>query len=96
MGKVLELVMKRRSDGRVYRFVSSRLDDGRDAYKRQDRDVWLVRRASHGWVVVDSPQGRITGRSWEVLPADQSDVSPEGVWIGHKGEKAYAYDAHYA
>ena len=95
MGKVLEFEMKRRTDQRVYRFVMSRLDDGRMAFRRQDRDIWLVRRAGQGWVVVDQPQGRVTGRSWDVLPAEQGDLPPEGVWIGHKGEKAHAYDARY-
>lgn len=96
MSKIPELVMTRRTDGRVYRFVMTRLDDGRAAFKRQDRDIWLVRRASQGWFVVDNPDGRITGRSWEVLPTEQGDLPPEGVWISHKGEKAYAYDLKFA
>lgn len=37
----------------------------------------------------------IYGRPWDVLPVDQGDVPPEGVWVSRKGAKAYVYDLVY-
>lgn len=83
--------LRRQSDGQVYRF--ERQPEG--GYKRRDKDLWIVRRPDWGWISADPETGAITGRPWNVLPADQGDHPPEGDWVSRKGEKSYVYALVY-
>ena len=37
----------------------------------------------------------ILGRPWDVLPSEQGDAPPEGIWVSRKGPKSYVYDLVY-
>jgi hypothetical protein len=84
--------LRRRVDGLVYGFTRAERPDGQPGYRRDDRDLWIVRCPRRGWIAVDPDTGAVTGRPWLVEPADQGDAPPEGVWVSSKGDKAYVYD----
>ncbi len=92
MSSVETFELRRRIDGLVYRFHRQIGPDGTRAYKREDRDLWIVRSARWGWISVLPDDGSISGRPWEVASEDQGDAPPEGIWVSRKGEKSYVYD----
>ncbi|MBU1173987.1 MAG: hypothetical protein KKH72_01190 [Alphaproteobacteria bacterium] len=92
MSIVERFELRRQVDDLVYRFRRQIGQDGRPAYKREDRDLWIVRSEQWGWISVLPEDGAISGRPWEVLPQNQGDSPPEGVWVSRKGDKSYVYD----
>jgi len=87
--------LRRQIDGLVYRFHRQPGPDGSPAYKREDRDLWIVKTEHCGWISVLPEDGAISGRSWEVAPDEQGDAPPEGIWVSRKGAKSYVYDLVY-
>jgi hypothetical protein len=92
---VRAVAFRRRIDPTCYRFVHTGEREGYPAWKRVDLDLWVVRRADVGWVVVDAA-GAILGRPSHVLPAAQGDLPPEGDWVSKKGDRSYVYDLVFA
>jgi len=87
--------LRRQSDDLVYTFVRTVRSDGTVAYKRQDGDYWIERKAEWGWVAWDADYGSCTGRPWNVLPSEQGHCPPEGDWVSRKGAKSYVYSLVY-
>ncbi len=87
--------LHRQSDSVVYEFERARRANGSVGYKRKDRDLWIVKSVSLGWVAVDDETGEVTGRPWNVPPHDQGDHPPEGDWVSKKGMKSYVYTLRY-
>jgi hypothetical protein len=85
------LEFRRRLDPVCYRFSPVADATGGPAWKRDDRDLWLVRRAGDGWVVVDGANV-VLSRPWNTLPSSQGELPPEGEWISKKGDRSYVYD----
>ena len=95
MNRAETFELRRQVDGLVYRFHRQIGADGALAYKREDRNLWIVRSAQWGWVSLMPEDGAIAGRPWDVAPEDQGDAPPEGIWVSRKGEKSYVYDLVY-
>lgn len=91
----VKLELRRQSDKLVYTFKREQFDDGNAAYRRQDQDIWIVRRPEWGWVVWDQASNTCTGRPWNALPHQQADYPPEGDWVSRKGSKSYVYTLVY-
>ncbi|MEM8632386.1 MAG: hypothetical protein AAGF74_14210 [Pseudomonadota bacterium] len=87
----LTFELRRQTDGLVYRF--DRQPDG--SFKRQDGDFFILRHPRHGWIAGDVGSDEIFGRPWSVLPSDQGDAPPEGIWVSRKDAKSYVYDLVY-
>lgn len=87
--------LRRRIDGLVYIFEHRIRDDGRSGFKRADGDYWIVQQPVFGWVAWDFDSETVMGRPWDVLPVDQENVPPEGVWVSRKARKSYVYDLVY-
>jgi hypothetical protein len=85
------LAFRRRIDGICYRFAPAGARSGHPVWKRDDLDLWLIRHADEGWVVVDAT-GTVLSRPWNVLPSSQMDLPPEGEWVSKKGDRSYVYD----
>ena len=83
--------LRRQNDGVVYTFVQTMQRDQTIGYKRLDVDLWITKRPDWGWVVWDEESRSCTGRPWNVLPVDQGDHPPEGIWVSRKDSKAYVY-----
>ncbi|WP_299687923.1 hypothetical protein [uncultured Tateyamaria sp.] len=81
--------LRRRVDGRVYRFVQA----APDVYRRTDqRRMTICRDAVFGWVALDPDTGALAGRLWDVPAAEQGAHPPEGRWVSCKGARSYVYD----
>ena len=65
--------LRRQSDCPIYTFDRSIRDGGAFAYKRRDRDFWIVKREGWGRVAWDDTAAACLGRSGKVLPQDQGD-----------------------
>jgi hypothetical protein len=87
--------LRRKSDDLVYQFDRAQRADGQIGYKRRDRDLWIVHRPTLGWVALYEESGLMSGRPWDVLPADQGDHPPPGDWVSKKGAKSYVYELVY-
>ena len=87
--------LRRQSDDLVYRFARSIDRRGEPAWRRQDLDVWIRRDPRLGWIAWDEETQACTGRPWDVLPQDQGERPPEGVWVSRKGPKSYVYELVY-
>lgn len=87
--------LRRQSDDLVYIFVRRPVEDGGNAYKRQDQDIWIVYRPDWGWVAWDEVSDACTGRPWDTLPHQQGNHPPEGDWVSRKGSKSYVYTLVY-
>lgn len=83
--------MRRLGDGAVYRFKPARASDGALRYRREDKDVWIMRDPAFGWIVWDSECAALMGRPWDVALADQGDLPPECEWVSKKGANSYVY-----
>jgi hypothetical protein len=88
--------LRRRIDDLIYEFDRMDLGNGQYGYKRRDKDLWIKWHADFGWAAWDGESDIIGGRSWYILPKDQLDYPPEGVWVSMKGEKSYVYDLVYS
>ena len=66
-------------------------ENGEVGYKRSDGEYWIVHHADYGWVAWDFESQSVMGRPWEVLPSQQGDHPPEGVWVSRKASKSYVY-----
>lgn len=84
--------LRRRTDQSVYRFHHAKRADGQIGYRREDRDLWIVRCARRGWIALDPDSGEVTGRPWDTMPADQGEAPPPGRWVSCKGDRSYVYD----
>jgi hypothetical protein len=90
------LELRRLSDDRVYTFRRVARGDGTVGYKRDDAELWIVFRATLGWVVFDERKGEVTGMPWGVALHDQREKHPPvGEWVGKKDAKAYVYRLRY-
>ncbi len=86
--------LRRQSDGLVYRFDRTTDTLGRDGFKRQDADLWIIDHPRHGWIAGSWDSDDIFGRPW--IPSDHSTIAPpEGVWVSRKDAKSYVYDLVY-
>jgi len=83
--------MRRLSDGAVYRFRLEARADGSIAYRREDKDVRIVRDPQWGWIVWDGESGAMMGRPWDVAAEDQGDRPPACEWVSKKGANAFVY-----
>ena len=95
MSGVETFELRRQIDGLVYRFHRRPGPDGSSAYRREDRDLWIVKSARWGWIALLPEDGSISGRPWEVAPEEQGDAPPAGIWVSRKREKSYVYDLVY-
>jgi hypothetical protein len=91
MDRYRKFELRRQSDELVYTFVWTERADHPAGYKRQDGDYWITKRADWGWTAWDDGSDLCTGRPWHVLPQDQGDHPPEGLWVSQKGTKSYVY-----
>ena len=87
--------LRRQSDELVYSFVRTTDPRGGMAYQRRDLNVWIRRDPRLGWIAWDDETQTCTGRPWDVLPQDQGEHPPEGVWVSRKGPKSYVYELVY-
>jgi len=87
--------LKRRIDNLVYEFHRSERKDGTIGYKRIDGEYWINWHKDYGWVAWDGVSQEIAGRPWYVLPVNQGDHPPEGIWVSMKNDKSYVYDLVY-
>lgn len=85
--------LRRQNDDLIYTFDRAEKNNER-AYKRRDADLWIILKKGFGWCAWDEEEG-LMGRCWEVLPSQQSDFPPEGVWVSRKNEKSYVYELVY-
>ena len=96
MSAVETFELRRQIDDLVYRFHRDKMPDGRPGYRREDKDLWILWTEDRGWISVLPDSGALSGRPWEVAPAEQNAESPpEGIWVSRKGEKSYVYDLVY-
>jgi hypothetical protein len=89
---VARFELRRRIDAQVYRFTRAARDDGQPGYRRDDRDLWILRCTRRGWIAIDPDSGDVTGRPWDAAPADQGDAPPPGRWVSCKGDKSCVHD----
>jgi hypothetical protein len=82
---------RRRTDAVVYRFEACAPRDGRSAWKRVDRDLWLTCVPEKGWCILDA-ENIVKGLPWDVELARQGAHPPEGEWISKNGHRSYVYD----
>lgn len=85
---------RRQSDGLIYPFARHRGPQGETIYQRSDGPIRVVYDSRFGWSIW-SDEGDLLGRAWEILPEDQGDYPPEGIWVSRRGAKAYVYDLVY-
>ena len=84
----------RRIDGLIYQFRPDANTPRR--FMRADRPALAITWGNAlGWVMRDPVSGALTGRVWDVVPADQGDLPPAGCWVTAKADKSYVYDLHY-
>ncbi|MBR9764503.1 MAG: hypothetical protein GYB53_13495 [Rhodobacteraceae bacterium] len=83
--------LRRALDGLIYRFDLARDPQGRPGYRRADRDLWIIRHPSLGWIAGSHDGTEIFGRPWDVPPEAQGAAPPEGTWVSRKGDKSYVY-----
>jgi hypothetical protein len=83
--------MRRLSDGAVYTFVRASDEKGCRRYRRQDKNIWMLRHPDFGWVVWDLDSDCLMGRPWAVPLAHQGDKPPEGDWVSRKDANSYVY-----
>lgn len=84
--------MRRLSDGAAYRFrPASATADGYKRYKREDKDIWILRDADFGWIVWDGEAKSLMGRPWDIAIKDQGATPPECVWVSRKGANSFVY-----
>lgn len=82
--------LRRCSDDLVYRFTRE-MRAGKVAYRREDGPYWIERDPRMGWIA-EGEAGAVAGRPWDVLPQDQGDAPPQGIWVSLKGAKSYVYE----
>ena len=87
--------LRRQSDELIYTFIWTIREDNTAGYRRQDGDYWITKKSEWGWVAWDEASQSCTGRPWNVLPQDQGDHPPEGLWVSQKGSKSYVYNLVY-
>ena len=87
--------LRRQSDHLVYVFERRLDSEGRVGFKRNDGDYWIIQHPRFGWIAGDYGSDAILGRPWNVLPSDQGNTPPEGIWVSRKGSKSYVYDLVY-
>lgn len=88
--------LRRLSDDLVYTFTRQQRPDGLVGFKRSDQNLWIVYKPPLGWVAWDEESDAVTGRPWNVLPADQPiNTPPEGDWVSKKGTKSYVYSLQH-
>lgn len=83
--------MRRLSDGAIYTFVRVKDENGMRRYRRQDKNISMLRHPDFGWVVWDEETDCLMGRPWAVTLAQQGDEPPEGDWVSRKGENSFVY-----
>lgn len=64
------------------------------SWKREDADIWLVRREALGWVGVTA-EDEIVCMPWAVPPSTQGQAPPSDVWVSRKAGKSYVYELVY-
>jgi len=91
MGMESMIEMRRLSDGAVYRFVAAPTAEGALRYRREDKDVWILRDPAFGWIVWDAENRALMGRPWDVAVAEQGDVPPACEWVSKRGANSFVY-----
>ena len=89
MEVVASFAFVRHVDRLTYRFHRDVTLQQRPAYKREDAELWCSWIPGYGWGVHDA-DGAVVGRP--LIPADDDQRPPPGVWLSWKGEKSYLYD----
>ncbi len=88
--------LHRLSDGLVCQFDRMAPAGGTPTFQRRDQDLRITYQPELGWVAYDEKTREITGRSWDVLPCNQSEDHPqEGIWVSRKGIKSFVYELRY-
>lgn len=87
--------LRRLSDDTVYQFARTLRADGSFGYRRQDKDLWIIRDPRLGWIAPHPETDEITGKPWNHLPDEQGNYPPEGEWVSKKGAKSYVYQLVY-
>ncbi|MFK7805737.1 MAG: hypothetical protein AB8G95_29170 [Anaerolineae bacterium] len=96
MSQFSHFILNRLSDEVVYHFDRMPHPNGQTAYKRRDKDLWIVFRPYLGWVAWDDENQLVQGRPWNVAPQAQGDDHPpEGEWVSKKGVKSYVYELKF-
>lgn len=95
MSQITYFELRRQIDDTVYKFTRMQRPDGSHAYKRSDRDLWIVYDQRLGWFAPHPDTGEVSGRPWYLLPDEQSDHPPAGDWVNKKGAKSYVYTLVY-
>ncbi|MCC3247128.1 hypothetical protein LG047_17715 [Methylocystis sp. WRRC1] len=91
MGKESAIEMRRMKDGAVYRFVAAPTAEGAPRYRREDKDVWIMRDPAFGWIVWDGENKALMGRPWDVAPSEQGDLPPACEWVSKRGGDSFVY-----
>lgn len=90
--KEKHIEMRRLSDGAVYRFLPAPPgEDGLPRYKREDKDIWILRDPRFGWIVWDAGDQALMGRPWDVALDDQGAAPPQTDWVSRKGANSFVY-----
>ena len=82
--------VRRRGDSLTYRYHPCKSENHFPSWKREDADIWLVRREVFGWVGV-SAEGEVVCIPWAV-PQARRRGTPSGVWVSRKADKSYFYE----
>lgn len=48
------------------------------------------------WNIDENDKRCLSGRVWEVSPAEQGDYPTQGIWVSRKGEKSYVYEGAFS
>ena len=83
--------LRRRVDSLVYLFERMAIADPWPAFRRSDGPYLILRHPRFGWIAGEQGKDEIYGRPWNMVPGEQTDVPPEGIWVSRKGDKSYVY-----
>jgi hypothetical protein len=86
-----DIEMRRASDGAAYRFHAAPAQNGARRWRRADKDIWILRDPTFGWIVWDGEEKALMGRPWDVALEDQGAVPPECDWVSRKGANSFVY-----
>ena len=86
--------MYRYCDGAIYKFYLVE-DEAAVRYRRQDKNIWIIRHPDYGWVIWDETDNSLMSRPWDTPITKQGDQPPQGVWVSKKEKNSFVYKLRY-
>ena len=86
--------MHRYCDGAIYKFYPVE-DNASVRYKRDDKNIWIIKHPDYGWVIWDEIDNTLMSRPWDTPISMQGDQPPQGDWVSKKDKNSFVYKLHY-